>query len=260
MDNRRKTCIPTYYVSLLLFLICLPLSGCGGGEEADGDELLVLCGSSFVTPLEELAAAFTEETGIKVLHTVAGSEDFLPLVKAGRQGDILVTHDPYLDYVREAKALAGHTRVGFLAPVLAVQKGNPCVVKAIDDLARSGLRVALSNPEYSTCGEMVFHLLEKKGLLEKVTANVGNRLTKGHSNLGTFLETGAVDAVIMWNGVATNFADAVDVVPTPYEYDQEIAVHLMGLDYSKHPDLVERFVSFAKDKGPAVFARHGYGK
>lgn len=243
-----------------LLTLCLAGTGCSSGDDSGPDELLVLCGSSFVTPLERLAAAFTEETGIKVVHSVAGSEDFLPLVKTGREGDILVTHDPYLDYVGEAGALAGHTRVGFLAPVVAVQKGNPSGVSGINDLARPGLRVALSNPEYSTCGEMVFDLLEKKGILDAVKKNVGNRLTKGHSNLGTFLKTGAVDAVIMWNGVAGNFADAVDLVPAPYEYAEEIGVHVIGLDYSACPDLVARFVDFAKEKGPAIFARHGYVK
>ena len=37
---------------------------------------------------------------------------------------ILVTHDPYLDYVRDANALADSVQVGFVAPVLVVQKGT----------------------------------------------------------------------------------------------------------------------------------------
>ncbi|NLF68849.1 MAG: solute-binding protein, partial [Candidatus Anammoximicrobium sp.] len=44
--------------------------------------------------------------------------------------------------------------VGVVAPVVAVQKGNPKGLAKFDDLARPGLRVALSNPEYSTCGKM----------------------------------------------------------------------------------------------------------
>jgi len=247
-------------LAAVLLLFPLFLAGCGRGEKKGQGELVVLCGNSFVKPFNELAAAFTRETGIAVVSTVAGSEDFLPLVKEGRKGDILVTHDPYLDYVTEAGALAGHVEVGDLAPVIAVAKGNPKNVKSLADLARPGLRVALSNPEYSTCGEMVARLLEKKGLKKKVMANVGNRLTKGHSTLGTFLKTGAVDAVIMWNGVAHSFGDAVDVVPVPYEYDTTIRVHVIGLNYSPHPGLVLKFLEFARKKGPAVFKEHGYVK
>ena len=226
----------------------------------DKAELVVLCGSSFVPPMEELRKQFTAETGIAVVTTVAGSEDFLPLVKTGQKGDLLITHDPYLDYIREANALAGHVQVGFVAPVLAVQKGNPKGLKTIEDLTRPGLRVALSNPEYSTCGEMVFGLLDKKGIKDAVMRNVKNRLTKGHANLGTFLKTQAVDAVIMWNGVANTFKDSLDVVVTPYEYDTEIGVHVIGLNYSRHPQSVKRFIEFARDKGKNIFARHGYTK
>ena len=229
----------------------------GPGEKP---ELVLLCGSSFVPPTKQLCSEFTAETGIEIVTTVAGSEDFLPLVKAGQKGDILVTHDPYLDYVGDANALADHVHVGFVAPVLAVQKGNPKGVVSIEDLTRPGLKVALSNPEYSTCGEMVSQLLEKKGIKEAVMKNVENRLTKGHSALGTFLKTQAVDAVIMWNGVAHTFGDSVEIVRTPYEYDEEIRVHIIGLSYTKEAELLKQFIEFARKRGPEIFAEHGYVK
>jgi len=68
---------------------------------------------------------------------------------------------------------------------------------------------------------MVRDLLQKKGIYDAVMKNVETRLTKGHSNLGNLLKTGAVDAVLMWNGVANTFEEHLDVVKTPYEYDSE---------------------------------------
>ncbi len=240
----------------------LASSGCrrGGQGGAESGGIDVLCGSSFVEPMERLCAEFTRETGIPTAISTAGSEDFLPQVKAGALGDILVTHDPFLDYVRDAGKLDEHVEAGYVAPVLAVRKGNPKGLGRLEDLTRPGLKVALSNPEYSTCGEMVFKLLEKKGIRDQVLVNVGNRLTKGHSQLGTLLKTKTVDAVIMWNGVAHTFGDAVDVVPVPYEYDTEIKVHVMSLNYSKHPELTKRFIAFLREHGAGVFAEHGYVK
>jgi molybdate transport system substrate-binding protein len=237
----------------------LALGGCGKNQGGK-NELVVLCGSSFPQPMEQLCSEFTTKTGIEIATTIAGSEDFLPLIKAGRKGDVLVTHDPYLDYVADANALGDHAAVGFVAPVLAVQKGNPKGLARIEDLARPGLKVALSDPQYSTCGEMVFALLEQKGIKDAVMKNVENRLTKGHSTLGTFLKTQVVDAVIMWNGVAHTFCDSVEIVPTPYEYDNEIRVHIIGLSYSKQPKLLEQFIEFARSRGPEIFAQHGYTK
>ena len=244
----------------LLVTLTVVLLGCARPDaEAEG-ELVVLCGSSFLPPGEELCSQFTSETGVSVSTTAAGSEDFLPLVKSGQQGDILITHDPYLDYVRNADALADYVEVGFVAPVLAVQKGNPKQLKTIEDLARPGIRVALSNPEYSTCGEMVFRLLEKKGIKEAVMRNVGNRLTKGHGNLATMLVTDAVDAVVMWNGVASTRKDKLEIVPTRYEYDSHIRVYVIGLKYSRRPALVAKLLDFTRVRGAKLFESHGYTK
>jgi molybdate transport system substrate-binding protein len=239
------------------FACLLIFAGCGRAPQAPVE---LLCGNSFVKPMEQLCAEFTAQTGIPIAISAAGSEDFLPQVKVSRRGDILVSHDPYLDYVAEAKALGDHVQTGYVAPVLAVQKGNPKGLKGVEDLTKPGLKVALPNPEYSTCGEMVFKLLDKKGIREAVLTNVENRLTKGHGDLGTFLKTGVVDTVIMWNGVARTFGDSLDVVPTPYEYDSEIRVHVMSLNYSKKPEQVGRFMEFIRKRAPAVFAEFGYVK
>lgn len=252
---------PTLLLLLLCLLIFMPAIGCSRKEASQKTtELMILCGSSFVPPTEQLCSEFKAQTGIETVYTVGGSEDLLPHVKAGIKGDIFITHDPYLDYTRDANALADDVQVGFVAPVLAVQKGNPKALTRIEDLIRPGLKVALSNPEYSTCGEMVFALLEKKGIKDAVMKNVENRLTKGHSNIGTFLKTQAVDAGIMWNGVAHTFADSLEIVQTPYEYEQEIRVHIMGLSYTKHPETLRQFMEFARKRGPAIFAEHGYVK
>jgi molybdate transport system substrate-binding protein len=250
------------FLTFALLVSCFLIAACTNKKQSasEKEELVVLCGSSFVPPADELIKDFKAEVPADVVTSSAGSEDFLPLVKAGRKGDILITHDPYLDYVKQANAYLDSAQVGYVAPVLAVAKGNPMGVKSIEDLTKNGLRVALTDPQYSTCGEMVFALLEKKGIKDAVLRNVGNRLTKGHSELGTLMQTDAVDAVIMWNGVAHNYLDHLEIVPTPYEYSTVIRVHVIGLSYSKHPDLVTQFVSFAKKHGESVFASYGYIK
>jgi len=249
------------FVLGLVLTCALLLISCRQKESSvKKEELVLLCGSSFVPPAEQLCSEFKAQTGIEVVRTVGGSEDLLPHIKASLMGDIFITHDPYLDYVADANALADYVQVGFVAPVLVVQKGNPKSLKRIEDLTRPGLKVALTDPKYSTCGEMVFALLEKKGIKEAVMKNVENRLTKGHSNIGTFLKTQAVDAGIMWNGVAHTFRDSLEIVRTPYQYDREIRVHIIALSYSKQPEWLQKFMDFARKRGPKVFSEYGYVK
>ena len=253
----RTSLLLTLSVALALMLVI----GCDKKQAQDkSTELVVLCGSSFVPPTEQLCSEFKAQTGVDIVSTVGGSEDLLPHVKARAKGDIFITHDPYLEYTRDAGALADSVQVGFVAPVLVVQKGNPRGIKSIEDLAQPGLKVALTDPQYSTAGEMVFALLEKKGIKDAVMKNVENRLTKGHSNIGNFLKTQAIDAGIMWNGVAHTFRDSLDIVKTPYEYEEEIRVHIMTLNYGHNGELLKQFAGFVRQRDPEIFAEHGYVK
>ena len=90
--------------------------------------------------------------------------------------------------------------------------------------------------------------------------NVGNALFRSHSEVATAIKLGHRDAGVMWNGVAHTFRDSLQVVPAPYEYDEEIRVHIIGLNYSKQPEPVRQFIEFARQKGPTIFAEYGYVK
>jgi molybdate transport system substrate-binding protein len=224
------------------------------------EPITILCGSSFRPPMEKLTAMYEQEVGGRTELSFGGSEDHLPNVKAKLVGDVYVTHSPFQQYTRDADALLREVKVGFLAPVLVVPKGNPKGIKSIDDLAKPDLQVLLTNPDFSTCGEMTFALLEKKGIKDAVLENVGNAMFKHHSEIGNKLKLGFGDAGIMWNGVANTFLDAIEVVPAPYEYDDEIQVSVMGLSYTKQPEQVQQFLDFVETHGADVFKEFGYVK
>lgn len=248
---------------LPLFLLFV-IPGCVDQEVGDQDdekepEVLMLCGGSFKAPGEKLVAEYKKATGKTVLISFGQSEDLLPHVKNHAQGDLFLSHDPYAQYTADANAEKRTVVVGYLRPVLVVKKGNPKGIRSFEDLAKPGLRVALPNPEFSTCGEMVAALMTKQGLNEKIMANVGNALFRSHSEIATGIKMDQRDAGLMWNGVAGNYADALEVVPTPPEYE-EVRVTITGLSYSKNPREVEAFLTFAEANGMAVFREFSYVK
>ncbi len=223
-------------------------------------EIEVLCGGSFRYPLEKLAEQFEKETGIRALLVFGQSEDHLPKVEMRAMGDIFVSHDPFVQNTKDVGALSDYVPVGFITPVLVVKKGNPKGIKKVEDLAQPGLRVVLTNPQFSTCGEMVWPLLEKKKIKDAVLKNVGNAQVRSHAEVATKIKLDHRDAGIMWNGVAHNWLDDIEIIPGPYEYDDEIRVAVMGLSYSKKKDLVEKFLEFSKKHGKEIFTEFGYVK
>ena len=235
------------------------VAGCGGQSQQPG-ELLILCGTSFRDPVEKLTAEYEKQTGQRVELSFGGCEDLLPHVQKHVMGDLFVAHDPYMKYTEDNKALLRWVEVGRLRPVLVVAKGNPKNIKGLDDLARPGLQVALPDPNFSTAGKMVFAMLEEKNIKDAVLKNVGNAQFRAHADIGNQIKLGTCDAGIMWNGVAHNFADSVEIVPDPYQYKEQIRVGVIGLSYSKQPEQVEKFLKFAETEGKKVFAEYGYVK
>jgi molybdate transport system substrate-binding protein len=246
--------------------LALMLAGCGGtaqqteGQAQPADEIMILCGTSFAAPVEALARQYEAATGRKVTLSMGGSEDLLPQVKMHAAGDLFVTHDPYMAETENSGAMLRWVQVGDLAPALVVPKGNPQKIERLEDLARPGLKVIVPNPEFATCGQMLMSLLDKKGIKDAAMANVGNRLFRSHSEIGNNMKLGMGDAGIMWNGVAHNFLDSLELVPTPYEYDSETRVGVIGLSYSKNKEAVEQFLKYVEEHGPQVFAEFGYVK
>lgn len=224
------------------------------------DQLTVLCGGSFRDPAEELAMAFEDETGVRVEIAFGGCEDHLPHVRAHDVGDIYIAHTPYMKYTEDAGASLRWVRMGYISPVLVVKKGNQQGIEKIEDLATPGLKVALPNPEYSTCGKMLKDLLEKKGIWEDVEKNTGNAFFRTHAQVATAIDVGGRDTGVIWNGVAHNWLEKFEIVPVPYEYDLVIEVGVIGLGYSEHPELVEEFLKFTEKNGGAIFKKFGYTK
>jgi molybdate transport system substrate-binding protein len=256
----RRTSADLARIAVLVAAVIVTAAGGCRPSAEEPNEVLILCGTSFRPPVEALAKRFEAETGSTVLLSFGGSEDLLPIVKNKAQGDLFVTHDPYLRFTEEAGALLGYAQVGHMVPVIVVKKGNPLKIQGYEDLARPGVRVVLPDPNYATAGKMVFELLDKRKLRQAVMENVGNAQVRSHKDVAEAIRLGHRDAGVMWNGVVHGWRDDIEVVPGHGEKFEEIRVAVIGLSYSAKRQRVEQFLKFAETHGPKVFAEYGYVK
>jgi molybdenum ABC transporter molybdate-binding protein len=245
---------------LLVAWVAILAAGCsrepgGRGEPA---EMRVLCGSSMAEPAQEVCQLFKETEGVQVFVDLGGSETLLPRILTGAPADVFVCHDPFEQKVKEAGRWAGSARVGRLEPVLLVRPGNPLRLKSINDLTNRALKIGIGDPQYSTCGALFVELLEKRGLRDAVMSQVALQ-GRTHAEIANGLILGPLDAVVVWNYVASLYQGKVELVPTADEYPA-VAVTVVGLTQSQNPELRDAFLKLCRSKvGKAIFVKHGYG-
>ncbi|MFH1440747.1 MAG: substrate-binding domain-containing protein [Candidatus Omnitrophota bacterium] len=176
-----------------------------------GKEILVYCGNSMMPAVEEIAKEYEKRYNEKVTFNTGGSETLLPAIILSGKGDIFVCHDPFAERLTVKGLMEKYETVGCLYPVVIVPKGNPLNIHSLEDLARPGVRVGMTDPRFSTAGEILHELFKKKGLEDAISKNIVME-SKTHYDIANALALGHIDVCIVWNFIAALYNNDVDVV------------------------------------------------
>jgi len=228
---------------------------------AEKRALLVYAGAGFRPPIEDAAAAFERKHDAHVELTFAGSGCLLAQAELAGRGDVFIPGEMhYLEKAQE-RGIASHAvRIAYLAPVIAVRKGNPKEVHGLADFSRPGVRVGLGDPQsvaIGLVGERWLRATLGESGLAGVHANVTTRALNVNE-LGSQLSLGAIDAAIVWDATVSLFSDLESVVP---ENAREFRTLIAGsvLSMSKQPQLASEFLAFLiSDEGRAIFRARSY--
>jgi molybdate transport system substrate-binding protein len=238
--------------------------------------LLCYTGGTMRPAVEELARRWQERTGAPVQVEYADSGELLIRIEKAPSGDVLIVHDPFGGGA-EKKGLAASTRVAAsLTPVIVVPKGNPKGIGGLRDLARPGLKLILTDAEYSTAGHVVALMLARAGVEKAVEANVVSRTRQG-GEAANAVTLGTADAAIVWNAAAHLRADKLDAIAiepellprpgvdavTSATYGKidmgRVAVTVSCLKCSLHPREAEAFAEYlASPEAEEVWSSFGF--
>lgn len=233
------------------------------------DEVLILCGGSMRSALEQVVAEYKKVSKDSVLISFGDSSEFTVQLQRTQKGDILVCHDPFMPWSIDLGLIAQAANVARLDLVIVVPKGNPKGIHTLDELGQSGLRLGAGDPKYSTAGEIFSELLKNVAYGPAVQKNI--RLeTRGHQALCTDVHLGALDAAIVWNAVAYSWRDKLEVIaiPTdklpairlePYKKSdlRNINVSIGMTKYAHGNERVKRFYEFAIERKD-IFEKQGF--
>jgi molybdate transport system substrate-binding protein len=233
-------------------------------------EVIVFVGGSMWDALKEIINRYGEVSDDKIVASPGGSGELFEQLRRTPKGDVYLCHDPFMPLGAKEGLIDRWTTVAYLDVVIIVPKGNPKGIKELKDLARPGLRLGVGNQTYSTSGQIVKHMLAKQPYGKDIIKNVRME-TKGHQARCTDVAMGLLDVSIVWNAVAHQFKDKLEIIPIPKTYVDAITSATYGkcdmknvgvtmgvTKYGKGKPAVDRFYQFATTKGLEVFAENGF--
>lgn len=221
--------------------------------------VLVYCGAAMRAPVEAAAQAYERETGGRVELQYGGSQTLLASLELSKTGDLyLPGDDGYLDKARAKSLLDETLPLGGMTAVLAVKKGNPKKVAALEDLLREDVRVVQANPEAAAIGKLVQGLLTKAGRWEPLKAKTLVFKPTVHE-VGNDLKLGAADAGFLWDAVLGQYPD-LEAVALPELKGAEASISVAVLRSTADAAGALRFARWlaARDRGLPEFRRAGF--
>lgn len=226
-------------------------------------------------PLEEAAKLFEEGTGIRVEISVCsrhcaepvaeeatgatGGDDFLVEIAEAGIHDLAIGGAEYLLDDGEVRGIVQKGRRETIAcrrSAIFVPAGNPGNISSVEDMARPGVRVAVSVLD---CLKGLWEdICARQGLLEDVRRNITYH-ANGCIAIVEAVAEGKVDAAFGWTAFEHLAPGRIEIIEMPEDQQILRGTGVGLLSFAKAPDAASRFMSFlASPEARACYERYGW--
>ncbi|MEX2286541.1 MAG: molybdate ABC transporter substrate-binding protein [Planctomycetaceae bacterium] len=220
--------------------------------------LVMYCAAGVQKPVAAAAEAYLEELGVEVQIQYGSSGSLLSAIEVAKKGDLFLAADEsYIAIAREKHLLDEAIPVARIRPVIAVQKGNPKKIHALEDMLRGDVTIALCDTSASI-GKLTKKLLEQAKLWQKFEDK--SSVTAGTVNEAALkVAVAAVDAAFIWDANVRQ-DPKLEMVTVP-AFDSAVQQVMVGvLKSCDHPADALQFARYlqAPEKGQPLFEKFGY--
>ena len=260
----------------ILLAAVLVLSGCSPKEK--GENLYCHVGGTMRPVFEKLAEVYEADTGIKVEINSAGSGELLANIELLAEGDLYISHDPFLDIIMGKDLAINGWTLGEIYPVIIVQKGNPKNIRTLNDFTREDVQLALTDYRLSTLGRMLPTIFGKAGInLDAMTVQKNVIVHRSGSYVANLVSMKNADAALVWAAVAALRRNTLDSIPItenlPVPHVDAVTsatgksyilapvrVTICSLKCSKQPEESEAFIKFVTSgRVKDILEEYGFG-
>lgn len=227
-------------------------------------------------PLEEAAKIFESETGVRIEISVcnrhcaspvaeeaaengAHHADFLVEIAEDAIHDLAIAGAEYLlddGEVRGVVVKNARRTIACRESALIVPAGNRGRVRELEDLARPGIRVAISVID---CLKALWEdVCGRAGLIESIRPNISFR-ANGCVAIVQAVAEGKVDAAFGWSSFAHLAPDRIEVVKLSAAYCVRRGTCIGLLKFSRNPAGAVKFMDFlTTDAARQCYRKYGW--
>ncbi|MDR1819209.1 MAG: molybdate ABC transporter substrate-binding protein [Methanobrevibacter sp.] len=252
-------------IVVVLILAGLYFSGIlsSGGSNEKG-EVYLLAGAGFSKVAPELIKEFNKKyPNIKVNVKYGGSGELFSILETQKEGDVFLPADyKYMGDAIKNDYIETNTVVNITKniPIIVVKAGNPKNITSLKDLAKPGVKVGLGDPEVPAIGKASKQVLDKNNLTANVSKNV-EVYTSTVNQLLTYIVTGQVDAVIIWEDMTSwkENKDKIQVIKIPDDQNIFSDIPVAVTKFAKNKDASDKFANFLHSaEGKKVWEQWGF--
>ncbi len=222
-------------------------------QNLTGQNLMIYCGAGMQQPFEEIAAAFSEETGCEMNVTYANAAQLQTQITQSQEGAFFIAGSadevkPVEEYVVSSTDLVKHI------PVLAVAEGNPKGITGIADLAREDVTTVTGDAEATPIGKIAKKAFQDFGVTDQVTLAA---TTTTAPQLATVIALGEADAAIIWKENCNT--EGVEICQTT-DLDKYVkTVPAARLSFAADDPAADAFAEYlAGQEAAGIWAEYGY--
>jgi len=254
--NQHTLLITPFAVLLAAALGLVP--ACSG----ESPVLSIFAAAGAKPAIDAICQQFQEQYGIRVEVTYSGGGEVLSQMTLAKSGDLYIAPEQsFIEKAIEKQAIEPDTvvSVAYMIPIIAVPKGNPGNIHTLADLARPGVKVAVTRPETTLLGKYSPEIFAKAGLAEEIGKNIVTEAARP-DNLLTVLIMEQADAGILWHFYAVQNADKIENIFLPPEQITGIGEMQIAITrYCRDTEKAQNFIDFITSaEGKAVFEELGY--
>ena len=187
-------------------------------QAATGGTLQVWSCGGLAEAMMPAHAAYEQQSGVKIVYTGAFAAALgKSLLTGGGQTEVFAGRVLALaQNLRKSGKMVNFRPLCFTSYVIAVPKGNPAKITNIEDLTRTGVRVAMALEASAPGGQAVMGILKAADITGKVLANVREQGSCVQRSVADVTE-GKADAMIVERRICrmARFADNLEYVEIP---------------------------------------------